>query len=87
MGSNPVQGQLFWGLLLQLLKLKAHCEDHKFHSCLSAFHIYDFHIFIFNRPFHGIKCIMGNQGNMVENTKVCMEINSQKDHVYLSVYM
>ena len=35
------------GLLFQLLKLKAHCEDHKFHSCLSALHIYDFHIFIF----------------------------------------
>ena len=33
-------------LIFQLLKLKAHCENHKLHSCLSAVHIYDFHIFI-----------------------------------------
>ena len=32
MGSNPVQARLFFRLLFQLLKLKAHCEDHKFHS-------------------------------------------------------
>ena len=31
MGSNPVQARIFFGLLFQLLKLKAHCEDHKFH--------------------------------------------------------
>ena len=30
-GLNSVQAQIFFGLLFQLLKLKAHCEDHKFH--------------------------------------------------------
>ena len=43
--KNP--GLNFFRLLFQLLKLIAHCEDHKFSSSLSAFHIYDFHIFIF----------------------------------------
>ena len=56
MGSNPVQAQIFFfGLLFKLLKLKAHCEDHEFHSCLSAVLIYDFHIFIFmNNVFGGM---------------------------------
>ena len=27
MGSNPVQAWIFFRLLFQLLKLKAHCED------------------------------------------------------------
>ena len=47
MGWNLVQVRIFFGLLFQLLKLKAHCEDHKCYYCLFAVHIYDFHIFIF----------------------------------------
>ena len=30
MGSSPVQPSIFFRLLFQLLKLKAHCEDHNF---------------------------------------------------------
>ena len=30
MGSSPVQAWIFFRLLFQLLKLKAHCEDHNF---------------------------------------------------------
>ena len=41
MGLNPIQARIFFfGLLFQLLKLKAQCDDHKFYSCLSAVHIY-----------------------------------------------
>ena len=36
-GSSPVQARIFWGLLFQLLKLKANCEDHKFHSSSKVF--------------------------------------------------
>ena len=36
MGSNLLEVWIFFRLLFQLLKLKADCEDHKFHSCLSA---------------------------------------------------
>ena len=38
---------LFQVVFFQLLKLNAHCEDHKFHSCLSAVHIYDSYSYIF----------------------------------------
>ena len=30
MGSSPVRAWIFFSLLFQLLKLKAHCEDHNF---------------------------------------------------------
>ena len=30
-----------------------------------------------NRRVHAVDCIMGNQGNMAENSKVCMEIQSK----------
>ena len=39
--------RIFGGLLFQLLKFKAQCEDHKIHSCLYAVRIYDFHRLIF----------------------------------------
>ena len=46
MGSNPVQAWMFFRLHFQLLKLKAHCEDHNFTqrktvcklACLGNFH-------------------------------------------------
>ena len=47
MGSNPVQAWIFFRLLFQLLKLKAHCRRSNFTHVSSAVHIYDFHIFIF----------------------------------------
>ena len=30
-----------------------------------------------NRRVHALDCIMGNQGNMAGNSKVCMEIQSK----------
>ena len=42
MRSIPIQARIFFRLLFQLLKLIAHCEDHKCHSCLSAVYIFDF---------------------------------------------
>ena len=40
MGSNPVQASIFFRLIFQLLKLKSHCEDHKFHLEHNRLQIY-----------------------------------------------
>ena len=32
---------------------------------------------VVNRPVHALSCIMGNQGKMAGNSKVCMGFQSQ----------
>ena len=42
----------------------------------------------FHRPVHALSCIMGNQGKMAGNSKVCMGFQSQMilpELIYLSL--
>ena len=41
-----------------------------------------------NRPLHALSCIMGNQGKMAGNSKVCMGFQSQlilPESIYLKL--
>ena len=41
-----------------------------------------------NRPLHALSCIMGNQGKMAGNSKVCMGFQSQlilSESIYLKL--